>query len=48
MDELEKEDEFGTGDHTGINFIPCVKWVRRGVAMTHPERVKNAATTSVH
>merc|ERR1712012_904345 len=38
MDDLE--DLFEKGDGNGINFIPCVKWVKRGVAKSQPEKVK--------
>eukprot|EP00095_Tigriopus_kingsejongensis_P005197 maker-scaffold321_size207582-snap-gene-1.33 protein:Tk05197 transcript:maker-scaffold321_size207582-snap-gene-1.33-mRNA-1 annotation:"periodic tryptophan protein 1 homolog" len=33
MDDLEKGD-------TAINFIPCLKWLRRGVAKAQPDQLK--------
>lgn len=36
MDDLEDLVEKGDG----INFIPCVKWVKRGAAKSQPEKVK--------
>ena len=38
MDDLE--DLFEKGEGNGINFIPCVKWVKRGVAKAEPEKVR--------
>ena len=38
MDEVE--DLFEKGEGNGINFIPCVKWVQRGVAKSEPEKVR--------
>ena len=38
MDDLE--DLFEKGEGNGINFIPCVKWVQRGVAKSEPEKVR--------
>ena len=39
MDDLEELYE--KGDGTGLNFIPCVKWVKRGAAKSQPEKVCN-------
>ena len=36
MDDLEEVVERGEG----LNFIPCLKWVRRGAAKAVPEKVK--------
>lgn len=36
MDDLEELVEKGDG----VNFIPCVKWVQRGVAKAQPEKIK--------
>jgi len=36
--DLEKICEKGDGG--GTNFIPCLKWVQRGVAKADPEKVK--------
>jgi len=38
MDEVE--DLFEKGEGNGINFIPCLKWVQRGVAKSEPEKLK--------
>jgi hypothetical protein len=37
LSELEKLTERGEG---GTNFIPCIKWVQRGVAKADPEKVR--------
>ena len=36
MDELEEEQK----SSGSVNFIPCLRFVRRGVAKANPERVK--------
>lgn len=39
MDDLELEAS-GGGRPDGINFIPCVRFVKRGVAKAQPEKVR--------
>jgi len=36
LKDLEAISERGEG---GVNFIPCLKWVQRGVAKSQPEKV---------
>ena len=40
MDDLEREAEEGGAQ--GVNFIPCLKWVARGVAKAQPTQVGTA------
>ena len=35
MDELEEY----SGDSKGVNFIPCLKFIQRGVAKSQPDKV---------
>ena len=37
MEEMFERPERGEG----VNFIPCLKWIRRGVAKSQPEKVKS-------
>jgi len=40
MDPLADLEEIAErGEKGGINFIPCIKWVQRGVAKSQPEKV---------
>lgn len=38
MDELEELADKGDG----VNFIPCLKWVTKGVSKAQPEKVMNS------
>ena len=43
MDPLAELEEISErGEKGGINFIPCIKWVQRGVAKSQPEKVRNS------
>jgi len=33
---MEEEDAIPS-----VNFVPCLKWVRRGVAVSHPVKVSH-------
>lgn len=33
---MEKEEDI---EQAGLNFIPCLTWIRRGVAKLNPEKV---------
>ena len=37
--ELEAISE--RGEHGGVNFVPCLKWIQRGVAKAVPEKVSS-------
>lgn len=41
VDELEKGDP-------NINFVPCLKWIRRGMAQAQPEKVNYDISTAIH
>lgn len=46
MDPLAELEEISErGEKGGINFIPCIKWVQRGVAKSQPEKVRK--TTNI-
>lgn len=44
MDELEEY----TGDSKGINFIPCLKFIQRGVAKSQPDKVLIYVQIQIH
>ena len=47
MDPLAELEEISErGEKGGINFIPCIKWVQRGVAKSQPEKVRNFITAN--
>lgn len=41
---MEKEEDV---EQASLNFIPCLAWIRRGVAKLNPEKVRKSSCASV-